>query len=162
MYEISRGCGAHGEAKPLPDVAGSAATTRRIPTLACALQGLARIPHLRTSMRIRLAFAMFGVLLLAGRAATEASTQARHQLMIRGHLQQLQLYGPDDGAPVVVASGDGGWIHLGPHVAELLAMRGFFVVGFDVKAYLASFTTDVTTLRAAEDRKSTRLNSSHS
>jgi alpha-beta hydrolase superfamily lysophospholipase len=102
-------------------------------------------------MWIRLAFATFGMLLLAGRAAPDASTQTAHHLMIRGHVQQLQLYGPDDGTPVIVASGDGGWIHLGPHVAELLARRGFFVVGFDVKAYLAGFTTDTTTLRTADE-----------
>ena len=71
--------------------------------------------------------------------------------MVRGHLQQLQLYGPADGPPTIVASGDGGWIHLGPHVAELLATRGFFVVGFDVKAYLAGFTTDAATLRPVDE-----------
>ncbi|HEU5255111.1 MAG TPA: AcvB/VirJ family lysyl-phosphatidylglycerol hydrolase [Vicinamibacterales bacterium] len=102
-------------------------------------------------MRIRLAFATFGMLLLAGTAATNASTQSQHRLMIRGHVQQLQLYGPADGTPVIVASGDGGWIHLGPHVAELLGARGFFVVGFDVKAYLAGFTTDSAALRAADE-----------
>ena len=102
-------------------------------------------------MRIRLAFAVFGMLLLAGTAATDASTQAPHRLEIRGRVQQLQLYGPADGTPVIVASGDGGWIHLGPHVAELLATRGFFVVGFDVKAYLAGFTTDAATLGAADE-----------
>jgi len=99
-------------------------------------------------MRIRLAFAM---LLLAGTAASDASTQSPHRLMIRGHIQQLQLYGPADGPPVIVASGDGGWIHLGPHVAELLGARGFFVVGFDVKAYLAGFTSDSATLRPADE-----------
>jgi fermentation-respiration switch protein FrsA (DUF1100 family) len=102
-------------------------------------------------MRLRLAFATFGMLLFAGTAAIDASTQSPHQLMIRGHVQQLQLYGPTSGAPVIVASGDGGWIHLGPHVAELLATRGFFVVGFDVKAYLAGFTTDAATLRPADE-----------
>lgn len=102
-------------------------------------------------MRIRLAFATFGMLLLAGRAATGASTQTAHHLMIRGHVQQLQLYGPADGIPIIVASGDGGWFHLGPHVAELLARRGFFVVGFDVKAYLAGFTTDTSTLRPTDE-----------
>ena len=71
--------------------------------------------------------------------------------MIRGHVQQLQLYGPANGTPVIVASGDGGWIHLGPHVAELLATRGFFVVGFDVKAYLESFTTATATLRPVDE-----------
>jgi len=107
-------------------------------------------------MRIRLAFATFGVLLLAGTAATDASTQSPHQLMIRGHAEQLQLYGPADGTPVIVASGDGGWIHLGPHVAELLAKRGFFVVGFDVKAYLGGFTSDSGTLRPADEPRDFR------
>ena len=102
-------------------------------------------------MWIRLAFATFGMLLLAGRAAPDASPQTLHHLTIRGHVQQLQLYGPTDGIPVIVASGDGGWIHLGPHVAELLASRGFFVVGFDVKAYLAGFTTDTAALRPADE-----------
>jgi alpha-beta hydrolase superfamily lysophospholipase len=102
-------------------------------------------------MSIRLAFAAFSLLLLVGRAAPDASTQTLRHLIIRGHVQQLQLYGPADGTPVVVASGDGGWIYLGPHVAELLAARGFFVVGFDVKAYLAGFTTEAATLRPADE-----------
>ena len=102
-------------------------------------------------MSIRLAFATVGMLLFAGTAATDAGTQSARQLAIRGHVQQLQLYGPADGIPVVVASGDGGWIHLGPHVAELLARRGFFVVGFDVKAYLAGFTNVTGTLRPADE-----------
>lgn len=51
---------------------------------------------------------------------------------------------------VIVSSGDGGWIHLGPHVAETLAAQGFFVVGFDVKAYLESFTADSHTLAVAD------------
>ena len=50
-------------------------------------------------------------------------------------------YGARGGSPVIVSSGDGGWIHLGPHVAEMLAAQGFFVVGFDVKGYLDSFTS---------------------
>jgi len=52
---------------------------------------------------------------------------------------------------VVVSSGDGGWIHLGPHVAEVLAASGFFVVGFDVKAYLESFTSGKVTLRPEDE-----------
>jgi alpha-beta hydrolase superfamily lysophospholipase len=60
---------------------------------------------------------------------------------LRGHAQTLHLYGPEDGEPVIVSSGDGGWMHLGPHVAEFLANRGYFVVGFDVRAYLSGFTS---------------------
>jgi alpha-beta hydrolase superfamily lysophospholipase len=59
---------------------------------------------------------------------------------LRGKTQHIRLYGPRDGTPVVVASGDGGWVHLAPHVAATLAARGFFVLGFDSKAYLSSFT----------------------
>jgi len=38
----------------------------------------------------------------------------------------------------------------GPHIAQLLAGRGYFVVGFDAKEYLRSFTTNATTLQPAE------------
>jgi fermentation-respiration switch protein FrsA (DUF1100 family) len=62
-------------------------------------------------------------------------------ISIRGKAQALRLFGARGGQPVVVSSGDGGWIHLGPHVAEVLVRRGFFVVGFDCKTYLSSFTT---------------------
>jgi len=67
-------------------------------------------------------------------------------LKLRGRVQTLHLSGPPGGHPVVVSSGDGGWIHLAPQVATMLAARGFFVVGFDSKAYLESFTTGASTL----------------
>lgn len=72
-------------------------------------------------------------------------------ITLRGRPQTLYLYGPPAGDPIIVSSGDGGWIHLGPHVAELLAARGFAVTGFDVKAYLASFTLGSKTLSAADE-----------
>lgn len=72
----------------------------------------------------------------AGTVAAEDGT-----VSIRGKAQSLRLYGSRGGQPVVVSSGDGGWIHLGPHVAEVLSSRGFFVVGFDCKTYLSSFTS---------------------
>jgi uncharacterized protein len=50
-----------------------------------------------------------------------------------------------------LSSGDGGWMHLAPHVAEFLAAKGYFVVGFDVRGYLAGFTTVTQTLRAADE-----------
>ena len=59
---------------------------------------------------------------------------------VRGHAQSVHLYGVTNARPVIVSSGDGGWIYLGPHVARLLAAHGYFVVGFDVRAYLKSFT----------------------
>lgn len=71
-------------------------------------------------------------------------------VMVRGHQQVLHLYGPSGGDPIVLASGDGGWMHLAPHVAELLASRGYFVVGVDSRAYLASFTSASSVLGVAD------------
>jgi len=70
--------------------------------------------------------------------------------VLRGRPQIVHVYGERGSTPVIVSSGDGGWIHLGPHVAETLAARGYFVVGFNVKAYLESFTKDAQTLGVAE------------
>jgi pimeloyl-ACP methyl ester carboxylesterase len=70
---------------------------------------------------------------------------------IRGHAQFLHLYGTRGAPPVVVSSGDGGWIHLAPQVAEVLAAKGFFVVGFDAKAYLESFTSGTATVRPEDE-----------
>lgn len=94
--------------------------------------------------------ALMTLLLVAGAVRT-SSAQVTQRLSIRGHDQVLRLYGPHDGPPVIVSSGDGGWIHLGPHVAEMLAARGFFVVGFDVRAYLAGFTDEAQALRPADE-----------
>ena len=101
------------------------------------------LPH-RWTCRIVLMIACA----LAPRAAQSQTTET---ITIRGHTQSLRLYGARGGPPVVVSSGDGGWIHLGPHVAEVLASRGFFVVGFDVKAYLESFTSGKATLRPEDE-----------
>jgi fermentation-respiration switch protein FrsA (DUF1100 family) len=83
--------------------------------------------------------------------ATAGGSQTRETVAIRGHEQSLYIYGSPRGDPVIVSSGDGGWIHLGPHVAEFLGARGFFVVGFDVKAYLSAFTSARSTLRAEDE-----------
>jgi pimeloyl-ACP methyl ester carboxylesterase len=73
----------------------------------------------------------------------------RETIAVRGRSQVLHLYGARGGVPVVVSSGDGGWVHLGPHVAEVLAAAGYFVVGFDVRAYLEAFS-GASTLRQEE------------
>lgn len=82
-------------------------------------------------------------------AAVSGASVAVHStetVLLRGRPQVVHVYGTRGGTPVIVSSGDGGWVHLGPHVAEALAARGFFVVGFNAKAYLASFTVDGQTL----------------
>ena len=83
--------------------------------------------------------------------AAPAGAQSTETLTIRGHAQSLRIYGVRGGPPVIVSSGDGGWIHLGPHVAEVLAAKGYFVVGFDARAYLSSFTSGRTTLRPEDE-----------
>ncbi len=80
-----------------------------------------------------------------------ACAQTIEPIVIRGHSQSLHLYGTRGGPPVIVSSGDGGWIHLGPYVAEFLASKGFFVVGFDARAYLESFTSGRGTLRTEDE-----------
>jgi alpha-beta hydrolase superfamily lysophospholipase len=83
-------------------------------------------------------------------AQSHSVSDARETIVIRGREQALHLYGNRGGVPVVVSSGDGGWIHLAPHVAETLAANGFFVVGVDTRAYLESFTHGTQRLRVEE------------
>lgn len=99
------------------------------------------------------AFVCAALLLVAATAPIRAGSPGLDRdatLVIRGHEQTLHLYGPPGGDPVVVASGDGGWMHLAPHLAEFLASRGYFVVGLDSRAYLAGFTSASSTLAAAD------------
>ena len=79
--------------------------------------------------------------LVASIPALTFRSVATECVSVRGHAQVLRVYGPSGGAPVIVSSGDGGWLHLGPHVAETLAAAGARVVGFDVRAYLSGFTS---------------------
>jgi fermentation-respiration switch protein FrsA (DUF1100 family) len=80
------------------------------------------------------------VLLAMSACGVVARAQSTDTVVLRGHPQKLHLYGTRGNPPVIVSSGDGGWMHLAPHVAEVLASCGYFVVGFDVKAYLSSVT----------------------
>jgi alpha-beta hydrolase superfamily lysophospholipase len=92
----------------------------------------------------RWATVMLPALIAAGAAS------AKETLSIRGQPQTLHVYGNRGGPVAIVASGDGGWIHLGPYVAEFLAGQGYYVVGLDSKAYLSSFTRDGTTLGVSD------------
>jgi type IV secretory pathway VirJ component len=93
-----------------------------------------------------------GLLILACAVHVDvACAQTLQRISIRGHEQALHIYGAPSGAPIVLSSGDGGWMHLAPHVAEVLSENGYFVVGFDVRSYLAGFTEATTVLRAADE-----------
>jgi hypothetical protein len=88
-----------------------------------------------------------GLLILLTAGTSPAGGPDRTDLLtLRGRQQTLHLYGPPRGAPVILSSGDGGWIHLGPQVAQMLAARGFFVVGVDSRGYLESFSSATTAL----------------
>ena len=83
--------------------------------------------------------------------AATARAQTPETVWLRGRPQALRVYGHRGSPAAIVSSGDGGWVHLGPHVAETLAARGYFVVGFDVKAYLSAFTSGASTLRPEDE-----------
>src|SRR5262245_66364164 len=57
-----------------------------------------------------------------------ACAETLQRISIRGHEQTLHIYGAPSGTPIVLSSGDGGWMHLAPHVAEVLSEKGYFVV----------------------------------
>jgi alpha-beta hydrolase superfamily lysophospholipase len=79
-----------------------------------------------------------------------AWAESRETIVIRGQAQSLHLYGRRGDPPVIVSSGDGGWMHLAPQVASVLAAHGYFVVGIDARAYLESFTSGTTALSPAD------------
>ena len=99
----------------------------------------------------RILVALFAGCLVLASVRPGAASQAHESLDVRGHPQSLHVYGTPDGYPVIVSSGDGGWIHLAPEVAEFLSTRGYYVIGFDVRAYLESFTDTRNTLRPEDE-----------
>lgn len=100
---------------------------------------------------------VWGVAIL-GLALASAPVPARSAALVevRAKPQQLSLYGSRGGTPVVVSSGDGGWVRLAPYVAGLLASRGYFVVGVNSKAYLSAFTTSTSALTEHDVRRDYR------
>jgi hypothetical protein len=81
---------------------------------------------------------VLAVLLLIPNAC---AAQPEITVHLRGKVQKLKLYGPAAGSPVILSSGDLGWAGLAVHVAELLASKGYYVFGFNTRAYLESFTS---------------------
>ena len=72
--------------------------------------------------------------------------QTSRTIELRDREQRIQLYGDPSHPPILLSSGDLGWAGLVVHVAELLSEHGYFIVGFNSKAYLSSFTTRTSTL----------------
>jgi fermentation-respiration switch protein FrsA (DUF1100 family) len=104
----------------------------------------------RSMLRVPVCFLMTVLLVFPG-SAQKQPDPASDSIAIRGHVLTLHLYGTRGATPVIISSGDGGWVHLAPHVAEFLSSNGYFAVGFDTKAYLESFTTSKSALRTEEE-----------
>lgn len=104
-----------------------------------------------TMRRFITASAMCTTLLLGVQvAALQAQGETTATVTIRGTVQTVRTLGTRGKPAVVLTSGDGGWIHLAPHVAAVLVSHGYFVVGFNAKAYLSSFTKGESTLMVAD------------
>jgi fermentation-respiration switch protein FrsA (DUF1100 family) len=82
--------------------------------------------------------AMLLPMMLAATLLPSSSQGAIRIVTLNGHEQKLHLYGRSSAPPVILTSGDGGWLHLAPHLAEAMTARGYFVIGLDAKAYLSS------------------------
>jgi len=75
-----------------------------------------------------------------------AAVAAQNSVTIRGKDQELQLYGTRGSPPIILSSGDLGWAGLVVHVAECLSSAGYYVIGFNSRSYLSSFTSRSGTL----------------
>jgi pimeloyl-ACP methyl ester carboxylesterase len=72
------------------------------------------------------------------------------EFIIRGKTQDIHIYGSSGKDPIIVSSGDGGWFGFSVSIAKFLAEQGYFVVGFNSKRYLESFTSRESTLSLAD------------
>jgi alpha-beta hydrolase superfamily lysophospholipase len=86
----------------------------------------------------------------AGSGTPGSQAETTVTVTIRGKQQTVRTFGTRGKQAVVVSSSDGGWVRLAPLIAGVLAGHGFFVVGFDSKAYLSAFTEKNSTLTAAD------------
>ncbi len=75
-----------------------------------------------------------------------ASAFSQDTIDLRGKPQELHLSGRKGGTPIVLSSGDLGWAGLVVHVADYLSGQGYYVIGFNTRSYLASFTSKSSTL----------------
>jgi type IV secretory pathway VirJ component len=91
----------------------------------------------------RRTFAALALFALAWSAPAQAGSGERLAFPIRGQVLTLTVYRP--AAPpkgtIIMGSGDAGWVGLAVRMAEFLSGEGYVVVGFNVRQYLAAFTT---------------------
>jgi pimeloyl-ACP methyl ester carboxylesterase len=97
------------------------------------------------SPRAVIAYGFIFVLMLASTALAAAPASRSATITLRGKSQALEVYDPASGAPprpmqIILTSGDVGWVGLPVNIAEHLQRIGYRVIGFNARAYLASFT----------------------
>jgi fermentation-respiration switch protein FrsA (DUF1100 family) len=97
-----------------------------------------------------LALAALAWAALAAAPAAAGDGSRSEPFLLRGRQLTLRLYGSPGARTALLSSGDGGFIHLAPAVAQYLAGQGWFVIGVDSKQYLSSFTSGSTTLRVSD------------
>jgi hypothetical protein len=76
-------------------------------------------------------------------------------LTLRSKSQTMYLYEPVPGSParpfqIILTSGDLGWIGISVDIAERLRSRGYRTIGFNARAYLASYTGKNSYVEAAD------------
>ena len=94
-------------------------------------------------------YPLFGAAIALALGAARAEQPSLEAFDVRGRSQTLRNYG-EGPRTVIVASGDGGWTHLAPEIAQFMGEAGYRVLGLDSKAYLSSFTTSTETLSTAD------------
>ncbi len=90
--------------------------------------------------------AILAALVMLSSYSWSSLPQETRDFNLRSKTQQLHLYGSVSDEPILLSSGDLGWAGLVVHVAEFLSAHGYYVIGFNSKAYLAGFTTRDSTL----------------
>ncbi len=99
---------------------------------------------LRAHPRRRL-LTLFLLLALGGAVFARPFSSRGESVVIRGKPQPVEVYDPASGSAsrpvqVLVVSGDIGWVGISVDIAEHLSSLGYRVIGFNARAYLASFT----------------------
>jgi pimeloyl-ACP methyl ester carboxylesterase len=98
---------------------------------------------------------VLAALLLCVARPLAAAGYRTENLGLRSRPQTLYIYEPAGGTAarpfqVIVTSGDLGWLGISVDIAERLRDRGYRIIGFNARAYLASFTGKSSHLESAD------------
>jgi dienelactone hydrolase len=102
------------------------------------------------SWRVRTVFAMLLAVVVV--APVHATPLQYVDFPLNGRKLTLALYRPPRPpvGTIIMGSGDVGWVGLAATMADYLSDQGYFVVGVNVRQYLAAFTAGTAHLTVAE------------